>query len=79
MSSEHEQTIQDEWYEVFLNNYKDKLVFIELKSGRKYEGLKLKSIDRKGSPIRFLNFENIRDNKIVCFVASEIKRIEEIN
>lgn len=78
MSDTQSNKILDEWYQEFYKNYNNKLVFIEINSGRKYEGLILKSIDRKGSPVRFLNFENQRDKKAICFVASEIKRVEII-
>lgn len=47
-------------------------------SKREYSGLKLKSIDREGSPVRFLNFENKEGftPRLLAFHISEIKQYE---
>lgn len=58
--------------------YVNKIVFVELKSGRKYEDIRFLSISNLQSPVRFLNFENLRDERTLCFVPEEIKRIEVI-
>lgn len=67
----------DELSEQF-SKWLDKLVFVQTRTGKKYEGITLKSIDRSASPIRFLNFEKSWDKKMLCFVAEEIVRIEEM-
>jgi len=74
-------TTKDNKEDKLLNQFSkwfDKKVFIEINSGRKYENIVLKAIDDIRSPVRFLNFENLKTNRMLCFVPSEIKRIEEL-
>jgi hypothetical protein len=54
-----------------------KIFYIKTKS-REYSGIKLISVDREGSPVRFLNFENKEGftPKILAFIPNEIKQYE---
>jgi len=71
-----DKAIEEEFYNKF-----EQLIgrtFYIKTNNREYSGLKLKSIDRVGSPIRFLNFENKPGftPRLLAFHPSEIKSYE---
>lgn len=68
---------EKEFYNKF-ENLVGKILNILTKT-RTYKGLKLISVDKEGSPIRFLNFENKEGftPKTLAFAPEEIKHWEE--
>lgn len=73
----HTYNATEEFYNKF-KEYIGKTFFIKTIDDRSYDGIILVSMDREGSPIRFLNFKNKEgfSPKILAFVPSEIKRYE---
>jgi len=70
------QKATDEFYERF-EKLIGKTFFIKLQT-REYDGVKLVSVDRQGSPVRFLTFKNKPGftPTIISLIPTEFRRWE---